>query len=103
MASGRTATTVEEMKTRHEKVVKFETFLNEQLKPDLRTALEVRDKVYNETAEYLALKNSIEKIKESGLHPGQPLKTQVDLGCNFYCQAVVPNPGRICHASSVGT
>ena len=27
--------------------------------------------------------------------PGEPLKTKVDLGCNFYCQARVPDPTKI--------
>ena len=29
------------------------------------------------------------------MKPGQPLKTKVDLGCNFYCQAQVPEPNLI--------
>ena len=76
-----------------EKVLKFETFLNEKLKPDLKSVLEERDKIYGEIAEFLALKNSIETIKRAGLREGEPLKTKVDLGCNFYCQAQVPDPG----------
>lgn len=79
----------------NEKVLKYETFLSERLRPDLKAALEERDKLYAETAEFLALKNSIEAIKASKLLPGEPLKTKVDLGSNFYCQAVVPNPSRI--------
>lgn len=79
----------------NEKVFKYETFLSERLRPDLKAALEERDKLYAETAEFLALKNSIEAIKASKLQPGEPLKTKVDLGSNFYCQAVVPNPSRI--------
>ena len=78
-----------------EKVLKFETFLNEKLKPDLKAVLEERDKLYGEIAEFLALKNSIETIKRAGLRKGEPLKTKVDLGCNFYCQARVPDPRRI--------
>ena len=46
-----------------EKVLKFETFVNDQLKPDLRFVLEARDKVYSEIAEFLALKNSILAIQ----------------------------------------
>ena len=79
----------------NEKVLKYETFLSERLRPDLKAALEERDKLYAETAEFLALKNSIEAIKATKLQPGEPLKTKVDLGSNFYCQAVVPNPSRI--------
>jgi len=78
-----------------DKVVKFEAFLNEQLKPDLKFVLESRDKLYTEIAEFLALKNSILAIQAAELKPNQPLKTKVDLGCNFYCQAQVKNPNEI--------
>ena len=84
----------------NEKITKYEAFLSDQLRPDLKALLEERDKIYSETAEFLALKNSIEAIKSSSLSPGEPLKTKVDLGCNFYCQAVVPSPG--CILVSVG-
>ena len=86
----------------NEKVTKYEAFLRDQLRPDLKAILEERDKIYSETAEFLALKNSIEAIKSSSLSPGEPLKTKVDLGCNFYCQAVVPNPGRILVSVGLG-
>jgi len=78
-----------------EKVLKFETFLNETLRPDLKSTLEERDKIYEEIAEYLSLKNSIEAIKVSDLPQGQPLKTKVDIGCNFYAKAVVKNPQKV--------
>ena len=84
------------------KILKYETFLSEKLRPDLKSALEERDTLYAETAEFLALKNSIEAIKSSNLQPGEPLKLKTDLGSNFYCQAVVPNPGRIFVAVGLG-
>ena len=84
------------------KILKYEIFLSDKLRPDLKCALEERDKLYAETAEFLALKNSIDAIKANNLVKGEPLKTKVDLGCNFYCQAVVPNPGRIIVAVGLG-
>ena len=78
-----------------DKVLQYEEFLTKKLRPDLESALEERDKIYAEIAEFLALKNSIVAIKASNLLPGEPLKTKVDLGSNFYCQAIVPNPNRI--------
>ena len=86
----------------NENITKYEAFLSDKLRPDLKALLEERDKIYSETAEFLALKNSIEAIKSSSLSPGEPLKTKVDLGCNFYCQAVVPNPGRILVSVGLG-
>ena len=72
--------------TTEDKVQRYETFLNERLRGDLRKCLEQRDKIYQEQAEFLALRNSIQAIKTAELVPGEPLKTKVDLGCNFYCQ-----------------
>ena len=95
MANEKSMTVSSSLDQIDDKVIKYETFLSERLRPDLKDALEERDKLYAETAEFLALKNSIEAIKASYLQPGEPLKTKVDLGSNFYCQAIVPNPGRI--------
>ncbi|XP_023332095.1 protein UXT homolog [Eurytemora carolleeae] len=75
-----------------EKILRYETHLNETLRNDLKTCLELRDKVYSEQAEFLALRNTILAIRESGLQKGEPLKTKVDLGCNFYCEAKVDDP-----------
>ena len=77
------------------KIEQYETFLNETLRSDLKKSLELRDKIYEEQAEFLALRNSINAINTSELVPGEPLKTKVDLGCNFYCQARVPDPEKI--------
>jgi len=85
-----------------EKVQRYETFLNERLRGDLRKCLEQRDKIYEEQAEFLALRNSIQAIKTAELVPGEPLKTKVDLGCNFYCQARVPDPTKVCVAVGLG-
>ncbi|KAK3585896.1 hypothetical protein CHS0354_038432 [Potamilus streckersoni] len=76
------------------KVVEYEKFLNETLRSDLRKILEARDKIYSQTAEYLQLKNVIERMKETDLSQDE-LKTKVDLGCNFYCQANVPDVSKI--------
>ena len=35
------------------KIARFETFLNETLRSDLRKTYELRDKIYTEQAEYL--------------------------------------------------
>ena len=85
-----------------EKVARYEAFLNDTLRSDLKKNLELRDKIYQEQAEYLALRNSINAIKLADLQPGEPLKTKVDLGCNFYCQARIPQPGKICVAVGMG-
>ena len=76
-----------------EKVKKYETFLNDQLRPDLKSVLEDRDKIYEDISEYSALRNSIEAIQSADVP--KPLKIKTDLGCNFYVRANVQNPENI--------
>ncbi|XP_071484766.1 protein UXT-like [Diadema antillarum] len=77
-----------------QKVVEYERFINEVLRKDLEKVLETRDMIFSQIAEYLQLKTTIEKIQEAGYDEGE-LKTQVDLGCNFYAQARVPDSSKI--------
>ena len=39
-----------------EKILKYETFLNERLRPDLKAVLQERDEIFTETAEFVALR-----------------------------------------------
>ena len=75
-----------EDRERRRKVEQYEVFLNDTLRGDLRKMLEQRDVIYSEQAEFLALRNSIHAIQLAELVAGEPLKTKVELGCNFYCQ-----------------
>lgn len=76
-----------------EKVLTYEHFLNEKLREDLRKLLEQRDVIYGQISEYLQLKTTVEQIKAAGIQ--EDLKTKVDLGCNFYVQAKVPDATKI--------
>ena len=66
-------------KERREKVLKFETFVNETLKSDLKTTLEERDKLYEEIAEYLSLKNSSSEVYGGGSN-GSNLSIKCQIG-----------------------
>ena len=86
------------------KVEEYERFLNERLKKDLQSLLDSRDSVYADIAEYLQLQRVLETLeggtgRERG---GEGLKTMVDLGCNFYSQAMVPDPQHVCVAVGFG-
>ncbi len=76
-----------------QKITRYEHFLNEQLRSDLHKVLELRDQVHSDIAEYNQLKTTL-KIG-NGAGDGSPLKTMVDLGCNFYAQAKVEDCTRI--------
>lgn len=87
------------------KITEYERFLNERLKTDLKSILEIRDNVYSDVAEYMQLKNVIETVGKKGGGEGEEdrcLKTMVDLGCNFYSQACIPDPSRVCVAVGFG-
>ncbi|XP_041801443.1 protein UXT [Chelmon rostratus] len=82
-----------------QKVLQYENFINEVLKRDLQKVLEHRDSVYEKISQYLQLKNTIQSLQELGC---QRLKTEVDLGCNFFVQAEVEDSSRIFVAVGYG-
>ena len=69
-----------------QKVLKYEEFVNEVLKNDLKHVLEERDGVYDEISEYSKLQTAIERIQSMDK---RPIKSKIDVGCNFYMQAEV--------------
>ena len=83
------------------KVTEYERFLNERLKRDLQALLDTRDSVYSDIAEYLQLQRAVEQL-QAGVGGREGLKTMVDIGCNFYSQALVPDPDRVCVAVGFG-
>ncbi|VFV45611.1 protein uxt-like isoform 1 [Lynx pardinus] len=65
----------------------------------LKKVLDHRDKVYEQLAKYLQLRNVIERLQEA--KPSE-LYMQVDLGCNFFVDTVVPDTSRIYVALGYG-
>lgn len=79
-----------------QKILHYEEFLNERLRSDLHKVLSQREKVCEEIAEYNQLKNTVDLLHRERLGvAGSPLKTMVDLGCNFYAHAKVEDCSRI--------
>lgn len=74
------------------KVIKYETFVNDRLKSDLKIVLNHRNKLFAQIASYESLKTCIEKIKQT---PLGEIKALSDLGCNFYCKAKVMDTSKI--------
>lgn len=73
-----------------EKIQRYEAFINDVLREDLKKILNERQKLCDQLTEYAQLKTIIERFQEEDLCKGN-FKTQVDLGCNFYAKAVVPD------------
>nr|XP_040135155.1 protein UXT isoform X1 [Ictidomys tridecemlineatus] len=82
-----------------EKVLRYEAFISDVLQRDLRKVLDHRDKVYEQLAKYLQLRNVIERLQEA---KHSELYMQVDLGCNFFVDTVVPDTSRIYVALGYG-
>lgn len=80
-----------------QKILLYEEFLNERLRSDLDKVLRQRDEVCGEIAEYNQLKTTVELLISQVQAQGaaKPLKTMVDLGCNFYSHAKVEDPSMI--------
>lgn len=85
-----------------DKVTKFEEFLNEKLRSDLKRVLNSRDSVYSDIAEYLQLRNVIEKLRQGDQFQRKNVKAMVDIGANFYVQALIPDASRVCVAVGLG-
>mmetsp|Transcript_32019 Transcript_32019/g.56215 ORF Transcript_32019/g.56215 Transcript_32019/m.56215 type:complete len:159 (-) Transcript_32019:145-621(-) len=71
------------------KLERFHDVIEKKLKVSLRHILEHRDKLYAEHSDYIQLRNNIRVIQDS---KQRQLKSLVNLGSEFYAQAVVPNP-----------
>ncbi|XP_024219150.1 protein UXT homolog [Halyomorpha halys] len=84
-----------------EKVLQYETFLNDVLKEDLRKIHVKLDQLQSELFEYIQLKNYIETVKSNKLNEAT-LNTQVDIGCNIFLQAKVEDPEHILVAVGLG-
>lgn len=75
-----------------QKIERYRLFIQDRLQPDLKKTLDVRDKIYTKIAQYLDLEQNIETILAT---KSKKLKTMVDLGANFYAEAVVDDVSKI--------
>ncbi|XP_062457295.1 protein UXT, partial [Rhea pennata] len=80
------------------KAQRYEAFVSDVLQRDLQRVLAQRDALYEQLAELLQLRAALERLQVGGA----PLRTQVDLGCNFYVGAEVSDPSRIFLALGYG-
>ncbi|XP_030331268.1 protein UXT [Strigops habroptila] len=81
-----------------EKVQRYEAFVSDVLRRDLRRVQEQRDGVFEQQAQVLQLRTALTRLQEAAA----PLRTQVDLGCNFFVTAEVPSPERVFVALGYG-
>ncbi|NXA14990.1 UXT protein, partial [Sapayoa aenigma] len=80
------------------KAQRYEAFVSEVLQRDLRRVQEQRDAVFEQQAQVLQLRSALSRLQEAAA----PLHTQVDLGCNFFVTAEIPDPQRVFVALGFG-
>ncbi|EGF80453.1 hypothetical protein BATDEDRAFT_88773 [Batrachochytrium dendrobatidis JAM81] len=71
---------------------KYESFVNDRLRKDLEKVLEERDKLYEQIAQLLQLRNQIHVIQKQS--QGE-MKTMMDVGCDFFMKARIPDTSKI--------
>lgn len=75
-------------------VLKYENFINDVLKEDLRK-LEIRMQQVNaEISDLIQQKHTLKVITDKSIHP-RGFKTQINLGCNFFMEASVPDTSKM--------
>ncbi|KAL0127748.1 hypothetical protein PUN28_003176 [Cardiocondyla obscurior] len=77
-----------------QKVLQFETFVNDILKADLAKLAEKLDAKNTDVAEFLELKSVITTFQNTDIEKAG-FKTKVDIGNNFFIQAHVPDASKI--------
>ncbi|KAJ3437521.1 protein uxt [Anaeramoeba flamelloides] len=77
---------------RRQKIVQYEQFINEKLKPDLKKVLDARDKIYERISKYLVLQNNIKLVQENKINH---MSTLINLASNFYVQSKVNDTSKI--------
>lgn len=71
----------------NQKVLRYETFINDTLKEDLKVVHQQLERKNSELAEWVQLKTMLSTLLENDLVNG--FKTKMDIGTNVYVQAEV--------------
>ena len=70
------------------KIAVYEELIQENLKVELQRVHDDRDSVHERMSQLLELRNNVRSLQEQ---KQRSLKTMVNLGCDFYVQAHVPD------------
>uniref|UniRef100_A0A2K5YGV1 Protein UXT n=1 Tax=Mandrillus leucophaeus TaxID=9568 RepID=A0A2K5YGV1_MANLE len=76
-----------------ERVLRHKAFISDMLQRDLRKVLDHQDKIHEQLAKYLQLRNVIERLQEA---------KHSEFGCNFFTDTVVPDTSCIYVALGYG-
>lgn len=73
-------------------LARYRAFLDDKLRADMRVALQRREEVLLSITQYKELLQTIDMMEEHGT---SNMETKLDLGSQFYAQAVIPDPSRL--------
>ncbi|KAI5632517.1 prefoldin subunit domain-containing protein [Phthorimaea operculella] len=77
-----------------ENIRKYETFINDVLREDLRRIDTRLQEVNTEISDLIQQKQTLKIVCDKSVHPNG-FKTQVNLGCNFFMEATVPDTSNL--------
>ncbi|XP_074599270.1 uxt prefoldin-like subunit [Brevipalpus obovatus] len=76
-------------------IYKFESFINDRLREDLRIINKRQEAIHVQVHSYNELKSFILEVKSDSFGAGKSIKTQIDMGCNFYMRCTIPQTDKI--------
>lgn len=74
----------------HQNIAKYEHFINDVLKEDLRVLEQRMIKINAEISDLTQQRHTLKVITDKTAHP-DGFKSQVNIGCNFFMEASVPD------------
>ncbi|XP_063831125.1 protein UXT homolog [Ostrinia nubilalis] len=77
-----------------DRILEYERFINDVLKQDLRGVESQLVANNAEIADLLQQKHTLKVVADKSMHPNG-FKTQVNLGCNFFMEASVPDTSEL--------
>jgi prefoldin subunit 5 len=85
--------------------LKYETFLQHQLLPDLNTCLRKREELLNDIQELMITRQQLQVMKESSAlnATAEPIKTMMNVGCDYFMQAKIEDPSKVYMAVGANT
>jgi len=78
------------------KVIRYEEFINERLRPDLKNVLDADERTCAEIANCHQIKLFIQQLKSRSFgQDSDEIKVKTDLGCSFFVEAVIEDTSRV--------
>ncbi|KOB67980.1 Protein UXT-like protein, partial [Operophtera brumata] len=77
-----------------ETILKYEHFINDVLKEDLRVLEQRLQHINAEVSDLIQQRHALKVVTDKAVHP-DGFKAQVNIGCNFFLEASVPDTSNL--------